>query len=84
MSCVGIALKHSEECEAIYQQIVETWDRPDCQALLKDSITLPIAEVREWEKAVADNGAYDPGFDVWTLLHEPDARHPMTTIPVVR
>lgn len=69
-ACVTMAVEHSKEAKAIYQQIIDAWDRPDCQALLKDDIALPIAEIREWEKDVTGNGEYEPGFDVWTPLYE--------------
>ncbi len=65
-ACVDIAVKHSEDASVIYQQIIDAWDRPDCQALLKGNITLPFAEIRAWEKAVTGNNQYDSELDIWT------------------
>jgi len=45
-ACVDIAVNHSNDARAIYQQIIDAWDRPDCQALLKDNIALPFEEIR--------------------------------------
>ena len=30
-ACVDIAVEYSKEAELIYQQIIDAWDRPDCQ-----------------------------------------------------
>jgi len=39
-ACVDIAVKSVKEASVIYKKIIDTWDRPDCQALLKDEIAL--------------------------------------------
>ena len=69
-ACVDIAVKESQEANAIYQQIINAWNRPDCQALLKENIALPITELRAWEKAVTGNNEYNSGLDIWTGLYE--------------
>ncbi len=69
-ACVDIAVKHSKEASAIYQRIIDAWDRPDCQALLKDNIALPVTEIRAWFKAAAEKKEYIPELDIWTGLHE--------------
>ena len=33
-ACVDIAAEYSKEASVIYQEIIDAWDRPDCQALL--------------------------------------------------
>lgn len=68
--CIDVAVRHSQDASLILQQIIDAWDKPDCQALLKDNIALPIEEIRTWEKAVTGKGEYEPGFDVWTPLYE--------------
>lgn len=67
---VDVALERSPEASIIYSQIIHAWDRPDCQALLKDNIALPIAEIKAWKKATTSKGEYEPSFDVWTPLYE--------------
>jgi len=69
-ACVDIAVEHSEDASVIYRQIIDAWDRPGCQALLKDNIALPIAEIKVWEQAVTGNNEYESEFDVWTRLYE--------------
>lgn len=69
-ACVDIAVKHSKEASVIYQQIIDAWDRPDCKALLKDNMALPIAEIKAWEKAVTGNDEYNSELDIWTGLYE--------------
>lgn len=39
-ACVDIAVEYSKEASVIYKKIIDTWDRPDCQALLKNEIAL--------------------------------------------
>lgn len=51
-NCVDIVVKYSTDASLIYQQIIDVWDRPDCQALLKKNIAIPFNEIRAWEKAV--------------------------------
>lgn len=69
-ACVDVAVKHSKDASVIYQQIIDAWDRPDCQALLKGNIVLPIAEIKAWEKAVTGNNEYDSELDIWTGFYE--------------
>ena len=69
-ACVELAVKHSQEASLIYKQIIEAWDRPDCQALLKDNAAIPFAEIRSWEKAVTGNNEYNSELDIWTGFYE--------------
>lgn len=69
-ACITVAIEQSKEASLIYQQIIEAWDRHDCKALLKDNLSLPVAEIKRWEKAVTENGEYELSFDVWTPLYE--------------
>ena len=69
-ACVDIAVKHSKEASNIYQQIIDAWDRPDCKALLKDNIALPVTEIRAWFKAAAEKKEYISELDIWEGLHE--------------
>jgi hypothetical protein len=58
-ACVDIAVKESKDASVIYQQIIDAWDRPDCQKLLKENIALPISEIKAWEKAVTGGNEYN-------------------------
>ena len=69
-ACVNIAVEYSKEAKLIHQQIVDAWDRPDCQALLKDNIAIPFEEIKTWEKAVTSNSEHNSELDVWTPLYE--------------
>lgn len=64
--CVDVALEHSQEAKAMFQRIVDAWDKPNCQAFLKDHIALPWAEVQAWEKAVANKTDYVSSSDFFS------------------
>jgi hypothetical protein len=68
--CVYIAVNQSPEARRIYQQIMDEWGKPDCQALLKEKIVLPVAQFKEWRKAAAENKEYDSELDIWMGLYE--------------
>jgi hypothetical protein len=69
-ACVDIAVKHSKEASLVYEQIIDAWDRPDCQELLRDKVSLPIAEFAAWEKAAIGNSEYTPQADILTGLFD--------------
>ena len=68
--CVYIAAIHSPEARRIYEQIMEEWGKPDCQALLKEIIVLPAAQYEEWLEAADENREYDSELDIWMRLYE--------------
>jgi hypothetical protein len=43
--CIENALEFSTKAKEIYTQILEIWERPGCQALLKGNIIMPISEL---------------------------------------
>lgn len=57
-SCVELAKEHSQEANDIYEQIVDAWDRPDCQELLKGNIEIPKDEVIAWINAATKRTDY--------------------------
>jgi len=61
--CVNVALEQSQEARSAFQPIADAWDKPDCQAVLKDYIALPWAEVKAWEKAVTSKKDYISSWD---------------------
>jgi hypothetical protein len=67
---VYIAVNQSPEARRIYQQIMDEWGRPDCQALLKEIIVLPVAQYKEWRKAAAENREYNSELEIWMGLYE--------------
>jgi hypothetical protein len=68
--CVDIAVNQSPEASRIYQQIIDEWGKPDCQALLKEIIVLPVSQFKEWRKAAAEKREYDSELDIWMGLYE--------------
>jgi len=67
---VYIAVNQSPEARRIYQQVMDEWGKPDCQALLKEIIVLPVAQFKEWRKAAAENREIDSELDIWMGLYE--------------
>lgn len=67
---VYIAVTQSLEARRIYQQIMDEWGKPDCQALLKEIIVLPVAQFKEWREAAAENREYDSELDIWMRLYD--------------
>jgi hypothetical protein len=67
---VYIAVTQSPEARRIYQQIMDEWGKPDCQALLKEIIALPVEQYKEWRKAAAEDREYDSELDIWMDLYE--------------
>ena len=68
--CVDIAVNQSPEASRIYQQIMGEWGKPDCQALLKEIIVLPVSQFKEWRKEAAEKREYDSELDIWMGLYE--------------
>jgi hypothetical protein len=70
-SLVNVLVENSKEARDIYQEIVEAWDRPDCQELLKDdNVAIPIAEIEAWAKTVIKGNEYESDLDIWTETYE--------------
>jgi hypothetical protein len=48
-------VKNSKETSAIYQQIIDAWEKPEYQRILKGNIELPIAASGSyrWQASVA-------------------------------
>ena len=69
-SLVNVVVENSEEARVIYKEIIDTWDKPDCQRLLKENIAIPIAEIEAWAKTVIEGNNYESDLDIWTEIYE--------------
>ena len=57
---IDIATEHSKDAKDRYQRVVDTWGRPGCQAVLRDKVEVPTADVVGWFEAAAKGTAYEP------------------------
>ncbi len=58
--CIENALEFSTKAKAIYNQILETWRTPGCQALLNGNFIMPATEFKAWEESILQKKEYEP------------------------